>query len=89
MAYEKSFHLKTASGVQNTPYWSCELGNLCKRAKKAWNYRLTDPDAYKNAKNDRLRRISVGRLMAYNHQPDHTKNYPRTMTRGWLLFDFR
>jgi hypothetical protein len=41
--------LKTASGVQNTPYWSFELGTLHKRARKAWNHRLTDPDAYKNA----------------------------------------
>jgi hypothetical protein len=35
--------------VQNTPYWSSELESLCKWAKTAWNYRLTDPDAYKNA----------------------------------------
>jgi hypothetical protein len=48
-AYEKSCPFKTASGVQNTPYWSSELGNLRKRARKAWNHRLTDPEAYKNA----------------------------------------
>jgi hypothetical protein len=48
-AYEKSCPLKTASGVQNTPYWSSELGNLRKTARKAWNHRLTDPEAYKNA----------------------------------------
>jgi hypothetical protein len=41
--------LKIATRVQNTPYWSSELGNLRKRPKKAWNYRLTDPYAYKNA----------------------------------------
>jgi hypothetical protein len=45
-AREKSCLLKTASGVQNTPYWSSELENLRKRARKAWNYRLTDTDAY-------------------------------------------
>jgi hypothetical protein len=70
-AYEKSCPLKTAFGVPNTAYWSSELGNLRKRARKAWNYRLTDPDAYRNAikeyikaqrwKNDRLGRISVER----------------------------
>jgi hypothetical protein len=70
-----------------------------KRARKAWNYRLTDPDAYKNAikeykkalrsKNDRVGRISVGRTMAYNHQPDCTEYYPKTMIIRWVLFDFR
>jgi hypothetical protein len=44
-AYEKSCPLKTNSGVQNTPYWRSELGNLHKRARKTCNYRLTDPDA--------------------------------------------
>jgi hypothetical protein len=58
--------LITAFEVQNTPYWTSELGNLRKRA----------------------RRISVERLMAYNHQPDYTEYYPRTMTIRWLLFDF-
>jgi hypothetical protein len=48
-AYEKSCLLKTASRVQNTPYWSSELGDLRQRARKAWNYRLTDPNAHKNA----------------------------------------
>jgi hypothetical protein len=49
-SWEKSVQSsKTPFGVQNTPYWSSELGNLRKRARKAWNYRLTDPDAYKNA----------------------------------------
>jgi hypothetical protein len=27
--------MKTASGVQNTPYWGSELVNLRKRARKA------------------------------------------------------
>jgi hypothetical protein len=58
--------LITASEVQNTPYWTSELGNLRKRA----------------------RRISVERLMAYNHQPDYTEYYPKTMTIRWVLFDF-
>jgi hypothetical protein len=42
-AYEKSCLLKTASGVQNG------AENLRKRARKAWNYHLTDPDAYRNS----------------------------------------
>jgi hypothetical protein len=37
-AYETSCPLKTASGVQNTPYWSSELGSLRKMARKTWNY---------------------------------------------------
>jgi hypothetical protein len=36
--------------VQNTPYWSSELGNFRKRAIKAWNHGLTDPEAYKSSK---------------------------------------
>jgi hypothetical protein len=40
--------MKTASGVQNIPYLSSELVNLRKRARKAWNHYLPDPDAYKN-----------------------------------------
>jgi hypothetical protein len=44
-AYEESCPLKTASGLQNTPYWIPELRSLRKRARKAWIYRLTDLDA--------------------------------------------
>jgi hypothetical protein len=44
-------------------YWSSEIGNLRKRAIKAWNYRLTDLTKALKAKiekNYRLGRISVG-----------------------------
>jgi hypothetical protein len=41
--------MPTQNRFRGAEYWSSELGNLRKRARKAWNHRLTDPDAYKNA----------------------------------------
>jgi hypothetical protein len=41
--------MPTQNRFRGAEYWSSELGNLRNRARKAWNHRLTDPDAYKNA----------------------------------------
>jgi hypothetical protein len=41
--------MPTQNRFRGAEYWSSELGNLRNRARKAWNHRLTDPNAYKNA----------------------------------------
>jgi hypothetical protein len=72
---------------------------LSKKARKPWNHRLTDPDAYKNAikeytkalrsKKRSFWKVFCGEMMVYNHQPDYTEYYPKTMIIRWVLFDFR
>jgi hypothetical protein len=45
-AYEEFCHLKTADQGCRTPYWDSQIGKLRKAAKRSWNGRQSDPDAY-------------------------------------------
>jgi Endonuclease-reverse transcriptase len=45
-AYEESCPLKTANQGCKTPFWDSELGKLRKEARRSWNNRQSDPDAY-------------------------------------------
>jgi hypothetical protein len=76
-----------------------ELGNLRKRVRKAWNYRLTDPDAYKNAIKEytkALRSKNRSSWKDFCEEVDATisqttqnrEYYSRMMTIRWVLFDF-
>jgi hypothetical protein len=47
-AYEKSCPLKRARLNQSTPYWSSDLKRLRKVARRAWNNRSSNPEAYRN-----------------------------------------
>jgi hypothetical protein len=45
-AYEECCPLKTADQGWRTPYWDSQLGELRKSARRSWNRRQSDPDAY-------------------------------------------
>jgi hypothetical protein len=48
-AYEKVCPLKRARLNQRKPYWSSDLTGLCKVARRAWNNRSSNPEAYRKA----------------------------------------
>jgi hypothetical protein len=48
-AYEKACSLKKTRLNQDTPYWSSDLAGLCKVARRAWNNRFFNPEAYRKA----------------------------------------
>jgi ribonuclease HI len=52
LAYEASCPIRTVKPGQKTPYWSSDLAKLRKRARRAWNHRVSDPEAYKTAVSD-------------------------------------
>jgi hypothetical protein len=88
--YEKSYPLKTASGVQNNPYWNSELANLRKSARKGWNHRLT---AYKNAIKEYPKALRSKKTIVLEgfcvETTDYTEYCPRTMTKRSMLSNFR
>jgi hypothetical protein len=48
-AYEKAYPLRKARLNQSTPYWSSDLVGLRKVARRAWNNRFSNPEAYHKA----------------------------------------
>jgi hypothetical protein len=45
-AFEESCPLNTADQGCRTPYWGSQLGKLRKAARRSWNRRQSDPNAY-------------------------------------------
>jgi hypothetical protein len=46
-AFEKTCPLKRARLNHSTPYWSSDLAGLCKVARRAWNNRSSNPEAFR------------------------------------------
>jgi hypothetical protein len=48
-AYKKACPLRTTRLNQSTPYWSSDLVEFCKVARRAWNNRSSNSEDYRKA----------------------------------------
>ena len=75
-AYESSCPLRTVKPGQNTPYWSSDLAKLRKKARKAWNDRVRDLEAYKTAMSEyskSLRKAERASFKKFSSEVDGVK----------------